>query len=104
MYESSSSAYTSSFVGTHTSSSSDSSFWSKLNKKKEKYVKSITNNELENYLECEFVFSEFELENLDILKWRSSTAIRFSVISKMAKDLLMIFDIYYNIGVCIFYK
>ena len=65
---SSSSTHTSSFVWTHITSISSSSFWSRLNKKKEKYVKSTTNNELENYLECEFAFSELEIDNLDILK------------------------------------
>ena len=45
---------------------------------------------MENYLECEFTLSDLEMYNIDVLKWWSSTVVRFLIMSRMIKDLLTI--------------
>lgn len=84
---SSSSASASSTTSSHPSKS----IFKLLDKKrKDKYEKRGVSNELESYLSCELAFNQDEQDNLDILTWWSNNALRFPVVSRLAKDLLTI--------------
>ena len=66
----------------------DFAMWSRIKNKKNKYSKSISNNELGTYLECDFGFDENI--DLDVLNWQSTNSYRYPIVSRKAKDLLTI--------------
>jgi len=82
-----------SIYGTNSASSSRTStnpLWSRLQSNKEKYIRTTTSNELELYLDSTIVFTNEDLEKLDVLEWWSQNASRYPIVSRIAKDLLTI--------------